>query len=1134
VAATAVAAGSAVEEQKRSYRLPHGEAVTILAQFATESGRPILFMMDAVRGEQTNALTGSYTPREALDRLLAGTALVAVHDPKSGGFIINRRASTSKQEQAEAEKARGPPNGHATPLPATPKTAQPNLKESPAMQRKNVVTVVVTFFASLFGSATPNFASAVNAGGPLTAITDVASAANLSGHISDANTGKYLDGAEISVEGTEIRVTTAREGIFQIGPLNPGPITLIVRYPGLNERREGVVLAAGKTTTVAIRLSDSEVLQMEQFRVASSKEGMAQAIAAQKAARNSLLVAATDQFGDMAEGGNAAEYLKFLPGIGVDYANNEARSVSLRGLSSSFTSVNFDNNPLASASSASLSRTFEFEQVAVNNVETVEVFKTVLPDQPATSTGGAINLVSKSAFDREGSRLNYRVFIAATSGAIDFQKTPGWGQGLSHKLMPGFDVNFATRLRENLGMNITVSDSQRYTNMARSEYIPEFNPANGASPDNPALSGWHLLNEQKVTNRRGASGKLDWRPAPRTKISLNGQWNWFDMTFSQRDLRVFTGALAPLAVGQARVYTDDAVVGLPTRGSVPLNQLQSWKHGVTYAGGAALEHTFAFGGKLNGGYYWSQSFSKYRNASEGYYSTVNTNLTGVTVTLRDLERIVPTFRVTDSTGAPVNIDDPSRRVINNLSHFSRTGVDTRDGFSLDYTQNLRTWLRLKIGGRRDDVGRNIHNLSFGRGTNFTGAALTALIDPVWSGRSLGFGTPGNNWPSIYRAYETYGPMPSTPAGDVLARFDERTDSTYVRGDLQLSSKLLVVGGVRRETRESLNVDRKAGVRGMFADKGNFPSLNVKYSLQPNLLFRLGAAETIGLPNFSDLNPSAFSVVEPNEETGADGRIANYNRNLRPYVVKNYDLSAEYYFKHSGFLSASIFRKDFYNYIISASQELTAASAASVGLDTSTLSYPAERYNLTTRFNVKDPGRYTGLELAYAQTLSFLPKPLNTLGVQINYTALKVDGIKTSQVFEPVDRALDASVREQVQNALNVNAVKELMNFVVNYRLGRWNTVVSTNYTGKVLRSISRKTIRYSGTAANAYLNEYVYSSPRALVDLRLDYRWSARFTPYLQVRNLFNRSQENLTFDRFRSYTTYGDPMFEFGVRGVW
>ncbi|HRE82372.1 MAG TPA: TonB-dependent receptor [Opitutaceae bacterium] len=1125
-----IAPVAAQSEQSIDFNLAEDALENSLRQFADQSGLEVLIPSETFAHVRTKAVRGKMPPGTALRLMLAGTDLTVFEEPRSGALTLKRKPA--REAVSKGRLGRGP----ASYRPQT-KSSDASLDgDSNPVNSRSTLTVVVTWIAGLFGSTPANLSGADSPSTSLASSSSEASAiATLSGHVMDANTGKYLEGAEVSIEGTLLSTTTEREGYFIFPRLNSGKVTLIVRYPGLNERREQITLIAGKTASVSLRLSDSEIVLLEQFRVSSTKEGMAQAIASQKAAANSMMVAAADQFGDMAEGGNAAEYLKFLPGVGIDYANNEARAVSLRGLSSAFTNVSFDNNPVASASSGNLSRTFEFEQVAVNNVETVEVFKTVLPDQPATSTGGAINLVSKSAFDREGSRLTYRAFVAGTTGSITTGKTPGWGQGLNHKLLPGFDANYSTRLNENLGFNLTVSDSQRYTNMARSEYIPEFNPANGGLPLNPAPTGWHLLNEQKNTNRRSASGKVDWRPGARTKISLSAQWNWFDMIFSQRDLRVFTGALAPLAVGQSPAYSGNSITGLPSRGSVPLNQVQSWKHGVTYATGLNVEHILESGGKFNLSTYWSQSYSKYRNASEGYYSNVNTNLTGVTVAFSGLDQIAPEFRVTDATGAPVDIDDHSRRSINSVTHNSRTGVDTRDGVSLDYTKDLtlRMPVRIKLGARRDNVGRNIHNLFYSRSLTITGPALATLRDPVWSGRSLGFGTRGNVWPSIYRAYETYGPAPSATASDVLARFDETT-SLYVRADIKPLPNLLVIAGVRRESRESDNVDRKAGEKGRFEHSDYFPSLNIKYNVNSNFLIRFGAAQTIGLPNYNDLLPSRFTITEPNEETGADGRIAIANPNLQPYEVNNYDLSAEYYLKNSGFFSASIFRKDFYNYIISASQELTPSAAAAVGLDPSTLTYPLDRYNLTSLFNIKDPGHYNGIELAYAQTLNFLPKPFKGLGLQVNYTALRVEGIETSQVFDPIDTALDASIREQVKRALHTHAVKEQLNVVINYRLGRWSALLSTHYTGDVFRGSTRRTVRYSGTTANQYFNEERFSAARALVDLRIDYRINQRFTPYLQVRNLFARPQIYESVGRLLHYTTYGDPMYELGVRGVW
>ncbi len=83
--------GATAVEQKRSYDLPSGDAATTLNQFAGASGQQIIFMMDKVKGERTNAIAGNYAAREALDRMLAGTGLIATRDPATGAFVVSRK-----------------------------------------------------------------------------------------------------------------------------------------------------------------------------------------------------------------------------------------------------------------------------------------------------------------------------------------------------------------------------------------------------------------------------------------------------------------------------------------------------------------------------------------------------------------------------------------------------------------------------------------------------------------------------------------------------------------------------------------------------------------------------------------------------------------------------------------------------------------------------------------------------------------------------------------------------------------------------------------------------------------------------------------------------------------------------------
>ncbi len=94
--------GAATVEAKRSFDLPRGDAATTLRQFAAASGRSLVFVTDKVRGETTNALRGEYTPREALERMLAGSALEAAQDAATGALVVSRKrvadAAPSKGE----------------------------------------------------------------------------------------------------------------------------------------------------------------------------------------------------------------------------------------------------------------------------------------------------------------------------------------------------------------------------------------------------------------------------------------------------------------------------------------------------------------------------------------------------------------------------------------------------------------------------------------------------------------------------------------------------------------------------------------------------------------------------------------------------------------------------------------------------------------------------------------------------------------------------------------------------------------------------------------------------------------------------------------------------------------------------
>lgn len=983
---------------------------------------------------------------------------------------------------------------------------------------------------------------------------------SVSGRVIDAASGKYLEGAEVTVAGTGLHTTTAREGVFTLTNVPAGEQKVSVVYPGLGVQDATVAVTAGQTSNVDFKFS-ADIVQLEAFTVSGAKQGTAQATALQKAAVNMKVVAAGDQYGDIAEG-NAAEYLKFLPGVGVDYNANDARAVTLRGMSTAFTNVSMNGSPIASATSGNLNRRFEFEQLSINNVERIEVYKTLTPELPATSTGGSINLVTKSAFDREGSLFTYRVYVQGIDTDLTLKKTPGWGQELNYKITPGIDLNYATHLTKNLGINISYKLSQLVNDYPRSSYSWDYNPADGGTPTNPVLTSWNLQNEQKITKRQGSSIQLDYKLGDSTRFSLLSDWTYYNLYFTDRTLTVSTGTLAPLAT-TSNPATGTTVNGLAKKGSVSLQEIFRNKTGVTWDVPFSMSHDFADGSRLDGTAYWSQAYSHYRDTNGGFYSDItmtrggtspqtNTVADPLTVGFSNIGDVIPTFTVTDGAGAAADLNDASKYQVTQIRSRPQTGVDTKDGGGLSYKKDFKTRVpfSLQVGFQIDETTRNIVNpiynrtgtsaaTGFGGASAVTGSKLAGMTDTVFATTPIGYGLPAYTFPSVYKSFDQLGGLsylPYTPSADIRARFEESTSAGYARFDVTPLDKVLVVAGVRYEDRSTDATNSlltlATPARGTFNDKSWFPSANIKYTPTKNLVLRLGYAKSIGLPDYSDLLPGPATITDP--IGGARGKINVYNSNLKAYQVDNFDAGVEYYFNNSSFVSVSLFHKTLKNYIITAQQALTAESAAALGINPNSLGSTLDQYDVTTKFNVPESGGYNGVEFSYAQNFTFLPKPFNTLGLQVNGTLLSVSSIKSDAVFSSTDANLNAAILEQINRNLTLASVKQALNISVNYSIGKFTFTAESNYTGRVLKTVTQKTIKYSDVAVNRYFNELQYQAARDTVDLRIDYKYSRRITPYFQVRNMFGRpiifETENLPFN----HSEYGDPIYELGVRGIW
>lgn len=252
----------------------------------------------------------------------------------------------------------------------------------------------------------------------------------ITGRVANVATGEYLNNARITIKGSNAETFTDRFGEFQLYEVPAGSVTLVVFYTGLDPKEVTVQVDAGGVATQEITLtsvsrygSEDEAVALDEFVIQSTRETNAQSIAQneQRFSPNLKNVVSADSFGDVAEG-NVGEFMKYLPGVTVDYVAADVRTMSVRGFADNFTSISFNGARMASSNSGGNSRAFEFEQVSINNVSRVEVVKVPTADVPADSLGGSVNMVPKSAFERKGSEFRYRAYLSMNSEDLEIWK----------------------------------------------------------------------------------------------------------------------------------------------------------------------------------------------------------------------------------------------------------------------------------------------------------------------------------------------------------------------------------------------------------------------------------------------------------------------------------------------------------------------------------------------------------------------------------------------------------------------------------------------------------------------------------------------------------------------------------------
>jgi len=937
------------------------------------------------------------------------------------------------------------------------------------------------------------------------------SAGTVEGRILNASSGNYLNNARVRVKGTTIEAFTDAFGEYRLTGVPAGPVTLEVFYTGLPSQTAMVTVAAQEVARQDFRLgfaldSEDETIFLEAFTVTSAREYDARAIAIneQRFSANLRNVVSTDAFGEVSQG-NLGEFMKHIPGVTIEYSGQNASGIQVRGFGSNYTGVTLDGGTIASAASPAStqnhSRSFGLEQANINNLSRIEVVKLPTPDFPSNLLGGAVNLVSKSAFERERAELRVSTYLSFNSEYLDLEETAGPGRDKSFKIRPSIQLTWSQPINKRLGIVVTAASVNTFS-QTQETAIGRTWTDGGATLANPRTNTFRGDLNLNLTERNSGGIKLDWKPWDRHVLSLSLQANAFVSNSRQNRVSFNPATYAS--------WDETTTIGTSTTNS---NANQSAtvdeKHGLTQA--VALNYRFTGEDwNVEAGFNRSTSWNRNRDTDKGFFRNYTARARAVRqINFRNInngEGSPGVIELLDASGNPLEVSSLNNYLLETVTSQPSDAEDRNTNGRVAVTRHIRGLpfsLSFKAGGAYENLKRDINYQSFVYNYIGPGGALSnpANVATPYLDSSFGAISPGYTYPAIQFAspwliYEAYRNNPgyfvqtTSQANDSIKNaavrspaLEETITAGYLMADMKFwQNRLRVVGGVRYELTETEGYGYKQTLtgyerRGYYNSReydGYYPSAHVTFNITEDLILRAAYAKTIGRPPTVDIVPNVY-IGENTGYNGAPGTypgwITSANTTLVPWEADNGDLTLQYYLPRSGMISVGVFRKNISNFFGTLATEVDAAIAASLGLSSDYIGW-----YYSTRINAGD-ARIDGFEASYEQSLGMFGSWGEPYSIFANYTKLDLDGQRAADFKDFIPETANLGVRA---NFKRVTA------------FAKWN------YRGRQLREYKNNIAPGAG--------EYIRAYPT--IDVNLEVMLTRNLSLFATARNLLNEAYE--------------------------
>jgi TonB-dependent receptor len=663
---------------------------------------------------------------------------------------------------------------------------------------------------------------------------------------------------------------------------------------------------------------------------------------------------------------NAAEALSRVPGISLSSDTGEGRFVNIRGIDGNLNGATYGGVVLLNTNPAGTvfgsGRAVEFDTIPTGAIDGFIVTKTGMPNHDAEGLGGSIELTPRSAAN---------VTRAFADGAI------GYGYEPDHRHGGPLNLDLAVGGRfggGNKPFSIVLTGSWREDRRGfddiEEDYVDDpgltaaAGPAFSAGQINKAVADYQLRRYDYHRRRFGYGGEFAYTP--------NEQHQYY--------LRVSIAGYVESALKNRLTYDklDSALQTNPTNSAGYLTATTLSIKG-TDEEETHRNQVYVIGGKDRFGALTLDYHAAYSKATFSVGRNYGTTFNGPKNLPFTFDNSNPDFPVLAIVGGATDPNNASLYKLSKLSNAKESADDHEWSYAVNGSLDTR-WLgsndRLQFGGQvrlRTKLDTPF-NQSFTLAPAAAGALLGSAITDYYGNRY-------SNGPQIdEKGIETLAAnsSPSAFTPDLGGYFHAREDiyAGYAMYTLD-AGKLGGVAGVRIERTQasyqsySFDADGNLLSPDPVTRKRNytnvFPTVQLRYSVDPSLVVRATYSTGIGRPGFSQV--AAPITIDHDNEI-----ITRGNPDLQPTTGNNFDLSIEKYLPNSGILSLGAFDKELRNYVVKRT-----------AFGTDPVNFPGvTRVEFDTYENV--PKAYArGFEAAYDQRFAFLPAPFDGIGVGANAT-----------------------------------------------------------------------------------------------------------------------------------------------------